>query len=174
MTTSYCLDSGVFINSWTKHYPPELFPAIWAHLDMLCRAKLVFVPSEVAKEVYDGDDAVAAWLKERRKVVVRPNEDIILQQKEIVGTFPRLTAEGSTRSAADPWVIAFAFKRDAVLVTEEQKSRNPNPGKPKIPDVCDVLGVKWINTVGLLRETGFKPCLCHQPTGPVASPANPS
>jgi uncharacterized protein DUF4411 len=154
VTILYCLDSGVFINSWTKHYPPEVFPAVWDHLDKLCQAGTVFVPDEVAKEVAAGDDGASKWLKARKKVIVKPNENIILQMQQIVSLYPRLTAEGSRRSAADPWVIAFALIKHAILVTEEQPSGNVN--KPKIPDVCLHIDLKYTNTIGLLKATGFK------------------
>lgn len=154
MTTLYCLDSGVFINSWTKHYPVEVFPAVWNHLDQLCQANRVFVPDDVAKEVAAGDDGVSKWLKDRKKIIVKQNEKVILQMKEIINSYPRLAAEGSRRSAADPWVIAFAMIKHAILVTEEQPSGNIK--KPKIPDVCIDLDIQYTNTVGLLRATGFK------------------
>ncbi len=153
MTKIYCLDAGVFINSWTKHYPIEVFPSVWKHLEGLCGSRRVCVPSDVASEVAVGDDGVWQWLKEHKKIIAKPNDDIILQMKEIVNRFPRLTAEGSTRSAADPWLIAHAFIKGGILVTEEQPFRNLN--KPKIPDVCMELQMPYTNTVGLLRDTGY-------------------
>ena len=154
MTPTYCLDSGVFINSWTKHFPIDVFPSVWNHLDKLCRDNVVFVPPEVAKEVYRIDDGVAKWLRARRKIIARPSDEIVLQTKEIINQYQRLAAEGSGRSGADPWVIGYAFHRKAIVVTEEQYSNNLN--KPKIPDVCDDLQMTHMSTVGLLRSTGFR------------------
>ena len=154
MSKIYCLDSGVFINSWTKNFPNDLFPSVWNHLDKLCRDNLVFTTPEVAREVYEGGDDVSKWLKARKYIIAKPTEEILHQLKEVMNSYPKLAAEGSKRSAADPWVIAYAFHRKAVIVTEEHESGNLK-NKPRIPDVCRDLQLHWMNTVGLLRDTGF-------------------
>jgi hypothetical protein len=151
---SYCLDSGVFINSWHKNFPPDIFPSVWDHLDKLCRENIVFTLPEVAQEIYPRDDDVAKWLKARKKIVVRRNDDIIWQMKEIMNSYPKLAGEGSGRSGADPWVISHAIYRRATVVTEERESGSLN--KPRIPDVCSALQVVSINTVDLLRATGLR------------------
>ena len=150
---SYCLDSGVFINSWSKNFPIDVFPSVWAHLDKLCRDNVVFVVPEVAEEVKRVDDGVSKWLKERKKIIARRTSDDVYQTKEIINRYQRLTAEGSSRSYADPWVIGYAFQRKATVVTEEQYSGSLH--KPRIPDVCQDLELPHMNTIGLLRATGF-------------------
>ena len=162
MTKIYCLDSGVFINSWNKLFPMDVFPSVWGHFDRLCHSKSVFVPEQVAEEVSKGDDDVWKWLKIRRKSIIKTDQNIINQVEEIIAHHPRLTAEGGKRSAADPWVISFALTKRAVVVTEEQASGKL--AKPKIPDVCWNLNVECINTVQFLRATGFS-CTCLQQYG---------
>ncbi len=54
-------------------------------------------------------------------------------------------------SGGDPWVIALAQDLpNGIVVTQEKKSRNPD--KPKIPNVCDNLGIECIDLIGLFRK----------------------
>ena len=46
-------------------------------------------------------------------------------------------------AVADPWLIAYGWKNDTVVVTNEKPTKKHN-----IPHVCDELCVKYIN----LRE----------------------
>jgi len=39
------------------------------------------------------------------------------------------------------------------VVTEETLSGNLD--KPRIPDVCDALGVRWLNLIGFVRAQGW-------------------
>ena len=51
---------------------------------------------------------------------------------------------------ADPFVIGLARARGCVVVTEERLSGNLD--KPRIPDVCDAIGVRWLTLVGFVAE----------------------
>jgi hypothetical protein len=44
--------------------------------------------------------------------------------------------------------------RGGVVVTEETMSGNV-VNKPRIPDVCQALGVPWTNLVGFLQQQGY-------------------
>ena len=62
------------------------------------------------------------------------------------------TASGSRKTKADPWLIAAAMVKNAIVVTNEQAvhpiPNNPLKKEPKIPDVAEAMGVRSIN----LRE----------------------
>lgn len=62
------------------------------------------------------------------------------------------TASGSRKTKADPWLIAAAMAKNAIVVTNEQAvhpiPNNPLKKEPKIPDVAEAMGVRSIN----LRE----------------------
>jgi hypothetical protein len=59
-------------------------------------------------------------------------------------------SKGGGRNAADPFVIGLAHARGGVVVTEETLSGNID--KPRIPDVCNAVGVRWLTLVGFVRE----------------------
>ena len=54
------------------------------------------------------------------------------------------------RGKADPFVLATAIERNAVVVTGEVVTGNME--KPRIPDVCQVKGIRWMNFLQMIRE----------------------
>lgn len=57
---------------------------------------------------------------------------------------------------ADPLLISYAKATGKIVVTEEAPSGHLNFGKKvKIPNVCDALGVKWINTPTLIKTQPY-------------------
>jgi len=57
---------------------------------------------------------------------------------------------------ADPWVIAHALNDNATVVTKEEKVTAFNSKKIKIPNVCDSIGIRWINDFQLIDELNIK------------------
>jgi hypothetical protein len=54
------------------------------------------------------------------------------------------------RSLADPWVIAHAMAQHAIVVTKENKETQ-SEARVKIPNVCENMGVRWINDFDMIR-----------------------
>lgn len=157
MTTIYCLDSSVFINSWTKYYPLEVFPCVWDLLDDLMYSKRAFIPHVVYEEVHKGQDDLLRWLEfYMRESVVKPDLEHIKATKAIVQAHPKLleTKKNRSGSGGDPWIIACAQVLGAVVVTDERASNELK--KPKIPDVCKALGIGCIPIVQLLKDCGLR------------------
>lgn len=96
--------------------------------------------------------------REARRDFVPLDEELQIEVAQIMGRFRRFVENrggARQRSGADPFVIALAKLRGAVLVTQENPSGNID--KPKIPDVCNALaGVKWINLLGFIQQEGWK------------------
>ena len=64
---------------------------------------------------------------------------------------PLLVDPDTGDSGGDPWVIALAQDlQNGVVVTQEKISRNKD--KPKIPNICDDLGIECIDILGLMRK----------------------
>lgn len=53
-------------------------------------------------------------------------------------------------SKADPWIIAYAYVNNCVVVTHEILASGSK--KVKIPDICNFLNVQYINVFEMLRE----------------------
>ena len=60
------------------------------------------------------------------------------------------------RSLADPWVIAHAIKNKSIVVTKEEKIATPTSKRIKIPNVCDNMGIKWINDFQFIEELNIQ------------------
>lgn len=74
------------------------------------------------------------------------DEEVLAATKEILAVHKKLIGVGKGRNGADPFVIALALVRDGTVVTEEHPTGRID--KPKIPDVCNALGVPCTNLGG--------------------------
>jgi hypothetical protein len=71
--------------------------------------------------------------------------------------FPNIAAKGRSPNAADPWVIAHSRSENAIVVTDEQPQENISKTKPpKIPSLCEILGIKWMRPVDFIRANGVR------------------
>lgn len=152
---TYCLDTNIFIEGWTKYWSMDLSPSYWEILDNLALKGLVYSPIEVKTEISVSDDDLADWVKTRPHLFINPTEEIQTNLRRIMAEYPRLVDDTRQRSLADPWVIATAMSKNAIVVTKEEPTP-PNANRIKIPDVCDEIGVQWMNDFQFAREIGIK------------------
>ena len=101
----------------------------------------------------DPDDIATKWIKKLKHCHVRPEKEIQEQVRDILRRFPKLTGQGGNRSGADPFVIATAVVGRAIVVTGEDKG---GPSSPKIPYVCEQLGIRCVKFTELLQIEGWK------------------
>ena len=133
----------------------EICPDYWSILDDLARRKIIFSPIEVRRELEKIDDGLKAWIHERPYIF--KDIDIPVQEhlRTIMFSHARLVDTIKQRSIADPWVIAFAISEKAIVVTKESAVGNSSSARIKIPDVCNALGVEWIDDFEFAREIGL-------------------
>jgi hypothetical protein len=149
----YCLDTNAFIGPWHRSYPIDVFPKYWEQMDIWAKEARVISPDEVLREIKRKDDALHEWLKSRESMFLPPEETVQSMVRKILAKHPRLVDSKKGRSACDPWVIAQATVSKATVVTEEHRSMGKSP---KIPDVCDALGIPHTNVLGMMREMGLR------------------
>lgn len=152
MLSFYSFDTSAFINGRRDLLPPETFPSLWTRVEGMIAAGSIQSVDEVLHELAKRDDAVQAWAKTQTMLFVPLDEDVQKATSEILRAHPRLVGTGSGRNTADPFVIALARVRGGVVVTEE---RRKSIARPKIPDVCDALGVRCLTLVEFVREQGW-------------------
>lgn len=68
----------------------------------------------------------------------------------------KLVDNTKNRSLADPWIIAHAMDTQSVVVTKEEKVTQTNSTKVKIPNVCENVGIRWINDFEFVQELNFR------------------
>lgn len=150
----YSIDTSGLLDGWRRYYPIDVFPGIWAKLDGLIESGNLIATEEVYYELERQDDKVFEWARERRSMFLPIDEDIQLFVADILRKYDRLVNTQKGRSAADPFVIALAQQHGCTVVTGESRSYKLH--RPKIPDVCDALGLKCIRMLDLFREQGWQ------------------
>lgn len=153
---TYCIDTSAWLDGWVRDYPMEVFPSMCDRLAEAIEAGMLKCSEEVYVEIGKKDDGLRDWLKERKQVLVPIDETIQETVVELLTTYPRLVDTHRNRSQADPFVIATAeaLGPDAVVVTGEKPRGKLDT--PKIPDVCDVRGIRCITFLDMLRDLGWK------------------
>src|SRR6185436_11577217 len=130
----YCVDTSGWLDGWQRHYPPDVFPSLWARLDALISSGDILSSEEVYLELKKKSDELHDWIQARKKMLVPLDEPIQLRAAALLSEFPRLVDTLRGRSKADPFVIATAMERGAAVVTGEPLTGKLD--KPRIPDVC--------------------------------------
>ena len=150
----YCLDSNVFIEGWNRYYSIDFCPQYWEVLDDLATKGVIFSPIEVKREILKTDDGLANWIKNRDYIFKEITVEVQEHLRNIMAKHGRLVDSIKQRSIADPWVIAHAMAEKATVVTKETPAGSISR-RIKIPDVCNALGVPWMNDFQFLREVGI-------------------
>ena len=144
----YCLDANVLIQAWQKYYSPKFCPGYWDVLNGLGSQGRISLAEEVFNEITRTEDDLCEWLKASKITVKSIDEKVTKCLQDIYAKDPihkTLVDNTKARSLADPWVIAHAISDGAIVVTKEEKVTALNSNRIKIPNVCDTMGVTWIN-----------------------------
>ena len=157
--SKYCLDANVLIQAWQKYYNPKFCPDYWKILIELGKQGKILIPELVYEEITRTDDDLSKWLKGSKIPVEKINEPVTICLQKIYSSNPihkNLVDNTKARSLADPWVMAHALNSNATVVTKEEKVTALNSPKIKIPNVCDNMGIRWINDFQFIDELGIK------------------
>ncbi len=138
------------MDGWVRYYPPDVFPTLWDNLDEFISAGEIVSSEEVYVETSKKADELHEWIKDRKHMLVPLSPDIQRVAMKLLKDYPRLVDTLKGRSQADPFVIATAVQMNAVVVTGE--NRTGNLAKPRIPDICDAKGIRWMNFLQMIRE----------------------
>ena len=125
---------------------------------MLFRSR-IFIPELVSEEITRTEDNLSKWLKSSKIPIEKISEPVTQCLQRIYSTNPlhkTLVDNTKARSLADPWVIAHAINRNAIVVTKEEKITASNSKRVKIPNVCDNMGIRWMNDFQFVDEVGIK------------------
>ena len=144
----YCVDTSGILDGF-RSYPLVNMPSLWKRVDGLIDGGQLFATIEVLHELRQKADDAAAWASARPVMFVPLDEAIQLEVRNILQRFPRLMMQMKKRNAADPWVIALAALRGATVVTGEFGGTDQ---RPKIPYVCDQLGIGCLTFVAMIQE----------------------
>lgn len=149
----HSFDTSSLLNGRRDLLPPEVFRSLWANVEAMIASGEIRAVDVVRDELGRRDDEVNRWARAQANLFVALDADIQRATREVLAQHPRLMGQGGGRNAADPFVVGLARARGGIVVSEERPSGNLN--KPKIPDVCDALGVRWLNLIAFVRAQGW-------------------
>jgi hypothetical protein len=156
MTASiYWLDANVFIQAKNGPYAFTLVPQFWSFLSAQLELGVIRSSKMVYDEVIDGNDDLAGWFKQRKEKGLCHHVSQTVQQgygpiANYVATKFKPHQAGEFLAGADGWLIAHAMTSDGFVVTQE--SDRSHKAKIKIPTICRVFGVPWMNTYEMLTK----------------------
>jgi predicted nucleic acid-binding protein len=151
--TGYSIDTNILIESWRKHYRPKSFPAFWDRMSEGIADGHIRASDEVRVEIDKYEDELFDWCKDQTGLFLPLEIDIQLAVKDALVHCARMVGSHKGHNAADPWVIATAKARDMTVVTLE--ALTGNTAKPRVPDVCQILGVPCIDLYDFIEELGW-------------------
>ena len=150
----YSADTSALIDGLERYYPVDHFPGLWERVDDLINDGRLIISEEVWEEAQTKDAVVKAWCVPRKAAIVVPTDATVVEEvQRVLADHQRLVMNFKGRNRADPFVIAVASVRNAVVVTGEGSDGTEN--KPKIPFVCQRLGIECVKFVDVIRLEGW-------------------
>jgi len=149
----YSIDTSALLDGWRRYYPPDMFPSVWVRLDGLINTGHLIATEEVFFELEKQDDGLYRWVHDRQRLCVPIDEAIQSIVSSILAQHKQIIDTRKNRSGADPFVIALAKVEGGAVVTGERPTGRLQ--RPNIPDVCDAMGMRWLNLLQLFREQGW-------------------
>jgi Domain of unknown function (DUF4411) len=154
----YWLDANVLIEAHRRTYPINIATSFWSWLAGQVQHGYVVAPRRVYQEIAGVEshkDELAQWMKTRRDkgLCIPASKAVQKRIGEIQVKVFKVYSEAEAwefSKGADPWIIAHALEDKGVVVTKESYLR-PDAKKVRIPDVCDIFGVKCVDTLEMMR-----------------------
>lgn len=140
----YLVDTSSFVDVRLEQDPD----AVWDGLFGLVEAGRLFTVSYVFPELERMvatdklPGAVFSRLKEQKRRIVIPDEQIITEAGRINHQYPRLGDWRDPRNRADPWIVAAAKVGGHIVVTEEADTGLRKTHR--IPWTCDQENINWM------------------------------
>lgn len=155
---NYLLDANTFVEAKNRYYNMTVCPAYWRWILQQRAVDQVASISMVGDELKKGDDELAGWARDHADLFLdvhdEPTQGCFARVAEyVVGQSVKMRtgAVEDFLSGADPWLIAKAMATGCTVVTHERHHVDVIK-KFLIPNICDVFGVRWMNTFDLLYQ----------------------
>ena len=164
----YLLDANTLIDAKRDYFEIDRVPEFWEwiqHQGELGRIKIpieVYEEFEEAKNPDGTRDSLAEWASNhavRKALILEEDVDRKIMARVISdGYCPDPTDQEIEKMGRDPFLIAHALwdASQRTVVTTEISKPSKRRANRKIPDVCNDLGVRCINSFQLLRELDFR------------------
>ncbi|MFZ5979923.1 MAG: PIN domain-containing protein [Candidatus Zixiibacteriota bacterium] len=147
------------LSSIFMHYYFDNFPSFWKKFNQLVKAGKILSVSEVRRELKEVNRWVylEQWAVNFPDFFEKPTNEELIFITEIysVKHFQQnveLKKRLGGKPVADPFVIAKAKIKNAIVVTEEEEK----PNSVKIPNICNHFQIKCVNLEKFLVKENWK------------------
>lgn len=160
-SSTYLLDTNVFIEAYRRYYAMDLCPGFWQSLEHYCQEGRLLTIDRVRDEIAEGDE-LAEWIRQAPSELFASTSDelVVYAFRDMMawvqgnGQF-RKDAKDEFARVADGWLVAYAAVHGCVVVTHEQASPEAKKWVP-IPSVCGQYDVIFCSTFSMLRDLGIR------------------
>lgn len=158
----YILDSNFFIQAHRANYPFDVLPSFWTKIEHLANQQLIISIDKVRDEIFQNDDELTDWCQINLPDDFFQDSSISINEYAILASWAngkndhyhqRAIEQFLDNDFADAWIIAYAMNQNLPILTHE-KSEPERKSRIKIPDVCIDHGIRYFNTVEMLRNLG--------------------
>lgn len=160
----YLVDSNFFIQAHRATYPIDIATGFWNKVKQLADSGKIVSIDKVKKELYDKNDELEDWCKANLpNNFFKDSSEIIPEYTRITGWaasmsnhyMPSAISEFLDAEEADAFIIAYALSdiQNRIIVTQEV-SQPGRKNKIKIPEPCNIFGIRYINTIEMFRMLG--------------------
>lgn len=160
----YLVDSNFFIQAHRATYPLDIATGFWNKVKMLADSGTIFSIDKVRNELYDKNDALENWCRANlSESFFKDSSGIIKEYSQIVAWavskadyyLPNALNEFLDADEADAFIIAYALSdKDNITIVTQEISQPNKKSKIKMPEPCNYLGIKFLNTIGMFRHLG--------------------
>lgn len=159
----YLVDSNFFIQAHRAYYPLDVVTSFWSKVAELSNRGNIKSIDKVKIEIYDNsthEDELKQWCVKNLPFGFFIETGYVVSNYAEIAKWANSMAYHFRKNAideflatnkADPWLVATAMEEGYTLVTYEKSEPNRR-SRIKIPEVCNYFGVRYIDTVQMLRE----------------------
>lgn len=151
----YCIDTSSLILARMQRYPYPAFRTLRENVEDLVRQERLIAPEDVFRELRHHEDEVTVWATAHRHMFVPFEPRMADGLNRLAAAFPQLSSSIRAKGAAsdtDQLVVCLAHARGCLLVSEEGTG---SPNKPKVPELCEHLGVIRIRFLDIVLREGW-------------------
>lgn len=157
----YLLDANVLIRAHEDYYPLDRIPQFWDWLLVKAEVDRVKMPFEIYDEIASGRGILREWIagvNVRNAIVLGQEVDQTIFNNVLDTAYAAdLTEEELEAVGRDPFLVTYGMMGNArTIVTKEVSRPSKRRGRRKVPDACDIMGVRWITDFAFFRELNFR------------------
>jgi predicted nucleic acid-binding protein len=159
---TYVLDTNVFIEAARRYYAFDIAPPFWESLVQHAANGRIYSIDRVKQELERGKDELTTWATSQFNdaFASTDEEDVIESYSEVISWVQAQdqfldAAKANFAAVADGWLVAYAKAKGYIVVTHEPPAIDARSKVP-IPNVCEALGVSYVDTFAMLRELGVR------------------